>query len=212
MLYEYDTLGRLVRAWQKDSSGNDVIYIENYFDSFGRSTGSKYIINGVSKTYKITYSEDSSRVENIRIPYLDANAAVRYTYDEFERVVQRRITAPTLSHFETYNYLGYTDTDGTVYTSSLISGISLYSNVDGAMTAETYGYTYDANGNITSISKNGSVINRYEYDSLNQLICEDNIEADYTELFVYDDSGNLYVRCKLDACTDAPTSQIDYCN
>ncbi len=78
------------------------------------------------------------------------------------------------------------------------------------MTAETYGYTYDANGNITSISKNGSVINRYEYDSLNQLIREDNIEADYTELFVYDDSGNLYVRCKLDACTDIPTSQIGY--
>ncbi len=210
LIYEYDTLGRLVRAWQRDSSGNDVIYIENYFDSFGRSTGSKYIIDGVSKTYSITYSDDSSRVENVRLPDSDSKAVLRYTYDEFERLVQRRITAPTLSHFETYNYLGYTDTDGTVYTSSLISGISLYSNVDGAMIAETYGYTYDANGNITSISKNGSVINRYEYDSLNQLIREDNIEADYTELFVYDDSGNLYVRCKLDACTDAPTSQIAY--
>ena len=52
-------------------------------------------------------------------------------------------------------------------------------------------YAYDANGNITEIKQNGKVINKYTYDSLNEL----KEEYDYVNKFYinysYDGAGNL---------------------
>lgn len=55
----------------------------------------------------------------------------------------------------------------------------------------SYDYSYDANGNITEIKQNGKVINKYTYDSLNEL----KEEYDYVNKFYinysYDGAGNL---------------------
>ena len=52
-------------------------------------------------------------------------------------------------------------------------------------------YAYDANGNITEIKQNGKLINKYTYDSLNEL----KEEYDYVNKFYinysYDGAGNL---------------------
>ena len=54
-----------------------------------------------------------------------------------------------------------------------------------------YDYSYDANGNITEIKQNGKLINKYTYDSLNEL----KEEYDYVNKFYinysYDGAGNL---------------------
>ena len=55
----------------------------------------------------------------------------------------------------------------------------------------SYDYSYDANGNITEIKQNGKLINKYTYDSLNEL----KEEYDYVNKFYinysYDGAGNL---------------------
>lgn len=55
----------------------------------------------------------------------------------------------------------------------------------------SYDYSYDANGNITEIRQNGKLINKYTYDSLNEL----KEEYDYVNKFYinysYDGAGNL---------------------
>ena len=55
----------------------------------------------------------------------------------------------------------------------------------------SYDYSYDANGNITEIKQNGKLINKYTYDSLNEV----KEEYDYVNKFYinysYDGAGNL---------------------
>ena len=54
---------------------------------------------------------------------------------------------------------------------------------------ETLSYTYDALGNITSVSKNGSVVESYTYDSKNQL--KSVTRGDDTWEYAYDANGNI---------------------
>ncbi|MCY6370620.1 RHS repeat protein [Clostridium ganghwense] len=51
-------------------------------------------------------------------------------------------------------------------------------------------YTYDANGNIQTITENGKVI-KYYYDELNQLVREDNKVLDKIIVYSYDVGGNI---------------------
>ena len=54
----------------------------------------------------------------------------------------------------------------------------------------TYGYTYDANGNITKVTQ-GNSDTKYTYDSQNQLIREDNQRAGKSWTWSYDAGGNI---------------------
>lgn len=53
-----------------------------------------------------------------------------------------------------------------------------------------YLYKY-LNGNIISVSKNGTVVIEYEYDDNSQLVRENNLELDRTYVYGYNDFGNL---------------------
>ena len=57
----------------------------------------------------------------------------------------------------------------------------------------TYSYTYDANGNITSVS-DGTNTTSYAYDSANQLIRENNQEVGESWTWTYDAGGNIASR------------------
>ena len=52
-------------------------------------------------------------------------------------------------------------------------------------------YTYDALGNIETIAEGGTQRQKYYYDSLNQLIREDNLDLNQTIVYSYDLGGNL---------------------
>ncbi len=54
-----------------------------------------------------------------------------------------------------------------------------------------YSYVYDSLGNITNVFIYGILIESYEYDSLGQLIRENNVFEDYTKLYEYDKAGNI---------------------
>ena len=59
-----------------------------------------------------------------------------------------------------------------------------------------YEYTYDSLGNILGIFKDGTRVARYEYDELNQLIREDDVDNNYTYCYTYDLSGNILKKYK----------------
>ena len=52
-------------------------------------------------------------------------------------------------------------------------------------------YTYDANGNILTISENGTLKVTYHYDALNRLVREDNVWENKTICYTYDIGGNM---------------------
>ncbi len=60
--------------------------------------------------------------------------------------------------------------------------------------ADKLAYTYDKKGNITEIRENGELVSRYEYDSLNRLVREDNRPLNKSIFFTYDSTGNITQR------------------
>ena len=57
-------------------------------------------------------------------------------------------------------------------------------------------YKYDKSGNISEITRNGHIVARYKYDSLNRLTREDNKALNKTVTFTYDINGNITERCE----------------
>jgi len=88
-IYEYDSLDRLVRAWQEDGNGETIISVENFYDSLGRPTGSAYgDISATPQQYSITYKADSNLIDTYTMP---GNKVNTYSYDGFERLTQKHI-------------------------------------------------------------------------------------------------------------------------
>ena len=58
-------------------------------------------------------------------------------------------------------------------------------------TTATYSYTYDSLGNITQVKENNVLKLSYVYDSLNQLVRENNAYANKTWKYTYDKAGNI---------------------
>jgi len=104
------------------------------------------------------------------MPEAEILSAINYTYDNLDRLTKKDVSFSTLHDvYEEYSYKTYTS-GGTQYTTPLVSTLTFKKD---STTTATYSYTYDSLGNITTISKDGTKIAEYEYDSLGQLIRED---------------------------------------
>ena len=103
----------------------------------------------------------------------------------------------TLIAGESYSYLS--GSGGTNASTHLVSQIE-YNDLS------YLDYTYDNNGNILTISKNGSLVYSYEYDDLDQLIRENDIVSGNTYIFIYDYSGNIQSKHTLPYWVGCPTS------
>ena len=90
---------------------------------------------------------------------------------------------------QTYDYLTYTDVADDEYESHLISSVTTVFPQNGG--TETLNYTYDSNGNITEIRRGTTILCRYEYDALGQLVREDNSDWGKTYVWDYDAAGNI---------------------
>ena len=56
---------------------------------------------------------------------------------------------------------------------------------------KNYSYTYDSNGNITTISLNGSLQQSFTYNSSNELVRVDDAVINKTVTYEYDYVGNI---------------------
>ena len=190
-IYEYDSLDRLVRAWQEDSNGNITVAVENSYDDLGRAKGSTYVLDDRTMSYEVNYKANSNLVNYVLMPTAGLQSSISYTYDEFERVVKKQNSfSSALNFYEQYGYYNYTDADNVQHTTSLVSTVTFGGNTANAPSV-VYSYTYNNLGNITQIRKDGVIINEYTYDSLGQLTCEEDAVAGKTYIYYYDKSGNI---------------------
>ena len=104
-------------------------------------------------------------------------------YDGYGRVAKKVLTREGRTIL-TVEYT-YRNTDANS-TTGQIASITIGTN--GA--SRSYSYTYDANGNILSVS-DGSNTTSYAYDKAGQLLRENNQAAGKTWAWEYDDAGNI---------------------
>lgn len=176
--YYYTFDGSLESEYRTSSDGSLTHYIIT--DSNG-NTIEKTSVNGQTKTITTGTDKDGkSFVSNDGVTNETST-------DDFGRTTQVRTVRSdgTLVFNTDYEYA-----DGKAENSTT-NLVSKYSQSYGSDSVLSYDYSYDNNGNITEIKQNGKLINKYTYDSLNEL----KEEYDYVNKFYinysYDGAGNL---------------------
>ena len=176
--YYYTFDGSLESEYRTSSDGSLTHYIIT--DSNG-NTVEKTSVNGQTKTITTGTDKDGkSFVSNDGVTNETST-------DDFGRTTQVRTVRSdgTLVFNTDYEYA-----DGKAENSTT-NLVSKFSQSYGGDSVLSYDYSYDNNGNITEIKQNGKLINKYTYDSLNEL----KEEYDYVNKFYinysYDVAGNL---------------------
>ena len=189
--YLYDGSDRLIRVVETDGD-NVVLHDFSWtYDAKDNVTALTESIGGKSFSYTYAYDDDSRPTS---FGYGDVTKQV--TYDGHGR--SSGTTVKNGSSTVLGTGYAYRDVDST-YTTTQVKSVT---NSYGGKTAN-FNYTYDANGNILSVS--GAQTATYEYDDLGQLITEtigtgdDQVIIRYT----YDNGGNLIKKVR-EYTTEAP--------
>lgn len=143
----------------------------------GHNSGS-YQLNGQLEQFSF-YNTALSDDEVKAIHAKGRGNRVNYSYDELGRLEERKLSTGVFTSDTTYEFEAGQDINTTTTRVNKISN-------DG----KEITYTYDANGNIETITENGKVI-KYYYDELNQLVREDNEVLNKTIVYTYDVGGNI---------------------
>lgn len=169
----------------------------------------KYVEKSSTETHSVGYEYDNiNNLTQLVETIGTVERKTSYTYDDDNRPVS--VTTEDGSRSYTYDDWGRVATLTTKHGNNTVT-VQTYtykSNANGAPTNQisavtvrdgngnqryAYTYTYDQNGNITDIN-NGTYTTSYAYDSANQLIREDNQEANTTTVWTYDNAGNILTR------------------
>ena len=193
--YYYDLTGRLMKYTE---TGTDFSHSAAYtYDKLNNLTKLQETIGSTIRDTTYTYDDDN-RVIGTSV----SNAYRSFTYDEYGRL-ENRTTKYRATDLITESF-GFSG-NGTAGTSGQVSSHSF----SYGSTQFSYGYSYDKNGNITSILKNGVTICQYVYDSQNQLVRENNLEANKTSVWLYDHAGNIISRTEYPYTTGELGTQTD---
>ena len=189
--YLYDGSDRLIRVVETDGSNVVKHDFSWTYDAKDNVTALTESIGGKSFSYTYAYDDDSRPTT---FGYGDVTEQI--TYDGHGR--SSGTTVKNGSRTILGTGYAYRDVDST-YTTTQVKSVT---NSYGGKTAN-FNYTYDANGNILSVS--GAQVVTYEYDDLGQLITEtigtgdDQVIIRYT----YDNGGNLIKKVR-EYTTEAP--------
>ena len=113
-----------------------------------------------SQSYSYNYGDmaDGEMPDAVYSVDYNGTTQLEYTYDDFGRLTERKLSPINKSQIFAYKQGGY----GENSTSALVESVTA---PDGSTE-----YFYDDNGNITAIYVSGSLVAIYGYDSLNQLV------------------------------------------
>lgn len=174
--YTYDLSGRLVNA-------KNMLYGFNKsykYDKNNNLNNSEYVFN--KNTSGVNYEYDNqNRIKAVSVHSGDLNSAnsisIELDYDELSRLNRKFISGANRPYIIRYEY-ETVDSNRTTSRVSSINGDSFF--VD---------YNYDEIGNIKNVK--GEQYVTYNYDSLNQLVREDNETLRKTITYEYDLGGNI---------------------
>ena len=188
--YLYDGSDRLIRVVETDGD-NVVLHDFSWtYDAKDNVTALTESIGGKSFSYTYAYDDDSRPTT---FGYGDVTKQI--TYDGHGR--SSGTTVKNGSSTVLGTGYAYRDVDST-YTTTQVKSVT---NSYGGKTAN-FNYTYDANGNILSVS--GAQTVTYEYDDLGQLVWEKNATAGKAWNYTYDNGGNILSRTEY-ACSSSGT-------
>ena len=208
--YEYDFARRLVGETSSNGLRSSYTYDER------NNIKNLYVTKGdlVLADNEYTYKEDGL-IDTVDM-HVFGDSVLSYEYDSLNRVTRETIFNPiyALEYYDINTYIDYeyiaSEVDGTdeVNQTGLVSKMTHFTEwtlegegvVDMGLYHVTFEYTYDANGNIKTVTQldydyNGNVsgstlLHTYTYDGLNQLIRHDDAEAEKSYTYSYD-NGNL---------------------
>ena len=210
-IFRYDSRGRLCEYYVNDSDNEqDQSALCLRYDEEGRLKTQIYTryykygsgsISYFSFDQNFSYNEIDGTLSGCVIDGDGYSRAINYSYDDFGRLSTVGKSMVTLDgdgvgQNVSYTYVQHSDPDDGTITYNRVDSVTneyvtLSNGSSSALTAEAFTYTYDASGNITEIKKNGATLFRYAYDSLNQLVREDNTLSGRTYVYTYDKAGNI---------------------
>ena len=185
--YTYDLSDRLI-VYQNPSG-----YLMYGYDNQDRTTKITTKFNGNQSVTNYAYLlANRPGVTTFPIGKIDR------TYDSLQREAVHQVYTNANSDRHLRSESVYLDVEGN-RTTQLISQYNHYvgtsDSVKDALGGYTsFTYTYDDNGNISSITEKAGSSTRlktYEYDALNQLIRENDESQGKTYTYTYDNGGNL---------------------
>ncbi len=199
VIYTYDAsdgtnFGRGRRTGMTDLAGQELYA----YDALGRGKNVTRIIEGASYTTQTTYKFPSVGLID-KLTYPDGEQ-VTYNYNDAGQVI-RVAGATTYVSNITYKASGQVEaiTYGNGVTTSYEydpATLRLYTlQTTGAGTLQNFQYSYDAVGNVKTITdpQNAAMRQEFDYDDLNRLTSarRPNATPPYTPSYRYDPLGNL---------------------
>ena len=175
----YDFLDRLMRV--RDEKGNAYQYT---YDANNNMIRLRHEADGMNRTSAYTYDKDSREIRTT-LGAITRNTA----YDAWGRVKTQDWKDGENQIFR----VSYEYPDSEKNIISLPAAV-----VNGDSRTE---YTYDNNGNITSIKEGGKTVT-YTYDGMNRLTRENNELLNKTITYYYDEGGNLREEREYDYTTE----------
>ena len=197
-LFEYDSLGRLVRSSEADGSGTITQRTEHIYDEYSRLKRQSWTLGSKSYSEAYTYNDGEDQTGNLSTMTTGTGNVLNYTYDPLKRLQKVTVKSGTTSLFSTA--YAYRNIDSTRTTQQVeFRNVRLES--DNSI-LEGKKYVYDSLGNITEIRQSTSPYNlliAYEYDAQNQLTSEVHYDgngaatANITVAYYYDydAAGNI---------------------
>ena len=197
-LFEYDSLGRLVRSSEADGTGTITQRTEHIYDEHSRLKRQSWALGSKSYSEAYTYNDGTNETGNLATMTTGTGDVLNYTYDPLKRLQKVTVKDGNTPLFSTA--YAYRNIDSTRTTQQVeFRNVRLES---GNSILEGKKYVYDALGNITEIRQSTSPYNilvAYEYDAQNQLTSEihyngsgeatANITVAY--YYDYDAAGNI---------------------
>jgi RHS repeat-associated protein len=220
--YTFNALNRMdgifynaVKQWTiaYDANGN----ITSVTDSAGKATTFTFDNNnrltqqaeGASNKIDFTY-DDNSNPKSFTVTAGATSVSTGYDYNSMDQMVslsRNNVNQAKFVYDERGNVISDTRANGTysAYEYDAANRLQSVKNYNAAGTLlDSFAYTYDANGNQTSVATSTGTIS-YQYDSLNELIQETMVDGS-TISYTYDAVGNRTTKKVTQAATTTTTN------